>query len=178
MRQTGFSLLEWLVVMAIAGALASVGGHSVLRLLHSVHLSTEVDHMLRALWLARSEAIKHNRRVVTCKSDASDNCVTTGGWEQGWMVFPDANGNGVRDASELPLLVHRPRAGLRITGNQPVAVQVSYDHRGRTVLPSGAFQAGSVDFCSSRQPQWPGQRIVISSTGRPRIERGQLPNCQ
>jgi len=50
--------------------------------------------------LARSEAIKRNSVVRLCRSADGATCATSGTWQQGWIVFGDANNNSAVDTGE------------------------------------------------------------------------------
>src|SRR5688572_2595220 len=95
-RAHGFTLIEMLAVVAVIGVLAVVSIPSLKTAFNSVRLSSATNVFVSGLHLARSEAIKRNARVVLCKSANGDACSAGGGWEQGWIVFHDANNNGAR----------------------------------------------------------------------------------
>jgi type IV fimbrial biogenesis protein FimT len=111
--------------------------------------STSLGNSFSAsLNLARNEAIKHNARMVLCKSADGLSCKTGGGWQQGWIVFHDVNKNALLDAAEevIPLQGAVTR-GLSLTGNTNVANYVSYSASGSAKLVCGAFQAGTFRLC-------------------------------
>jgi type IV fimbrial biogenesis protein FimT len=43
--------------------------------------------------LSRSYAIRHASEVVMCKSHDQISCSRTGGWDQGWIIFSDPDGD-------------------------------------------------------------------------------------
>ena len=96
----GFTLVELLVTIAIAALLLAAAIPTLSGVAKSIRLSAASNTFVSGLYLARCEAIKRNGRVVLCKSADGVCCASTGGWEQGWMVFHDSNNNGVRDGSE------------------------------------------------------------------------------
>jgi type IV fimbrial biogenesis protein FimT len=59
-------------------------------------------------------------------------------------------------------------AGITITGNTPVQRYVSYIGLGATRRASGALQMGTITLCAGDV----GRQIVISRTGRPRVQQG------
>ncbi len=147
-------------------------------MLTSHRLATQSNTFLSALHFARSEAIKRNGRVVVCKSSSGEACAAGGGWEQGWMVFDDANNNASLDAGEN--LLRRGQAlaeGFVMAGNAPVAAYVSYTPLGLTKKTSGAFQAGTITLCQSAASGGDARQIVISITGRPRINKATAKSC-
>jgi type IV fimbrial biogenesis protein FimT len=78
--------------------------------------------------IAHSEAIRRNSRVVLCQSADGVSCANSGGWSQGWIVFDDANGDGVRGTQEQ-LIVRVPEfsRSLRLTGTMDAVRAVSFN---------------------------------------------------
>jgi type IV fimbrial biogenesis protein FimT len=177
-RCSGFTLIELLVVVALVAILQSLAAPALSGMASSMHLTSAVNSLFSSLHLARSEAIKRNSRAVVCKSATGEACITTGGWEQGWIVFHDANNNAVLDAGEAVL--SRQQAfpqSIRFTGNDPVASYVSFTPMGRTLYTSGGFQAGTLTVCPKSATHVDARQIVISSTGRPRTVRTRVDSC-
>lgn len=178
MARNGFTLVEMLSVLAVTAVLAAVAVPSFGALAASTRTSTATNDLLADLFLTRSEAMKRRLRVVMCKSRDGLACAATGGWEQGWIVFADADGDGLRDAGETLLRVQQPLGGaLRLTGTSTVAKYVSYAPNGSTKLVGGGFQAGTLTVCSASAGPAAGRLVVLSSSGRPRTQKTQLPSC-
>lgn len=174
----GLSLVELLVVVAVLALLAAVGTPLLSRLVDSTRLSSYANDFLAALHLARSEAIKRRERAGLCKSADGVSCSETGGWEQGWIVFRDANSNGLRDDGELVVqYTARMAADFRFSGNATVAAYISYVPTGRTRLAGGGFQAGTLTLCKVSDPALGGRQIVINSAGRARVSRVNADSC-
>lgn len=177
-RLRGFTLIELMIVLAIAAILGGTAVPSMMGMIRSVQLSSASNDMLAGLLLARSEAIKRKGRGVVCKSSDGATCATTGGWEQGWLVFHDANNNGSRDAGET--IVHRgePLSGeLRVTGNLSMSRYVSYASTGATRFASGGFQAGTITLCHRSAAVADARQIIVSSAGRPRVQKTTVDAC-
>ena len=177
-RQAGTSLVEALVVVGIACALAATGGVALKDVGQGMKLSGHTYRFLSELNLARSEAIKRNARVVLCKSRDGETCASGGGWEQGWLVFHDVNNNASRETGETVL--RRSEGGLerfRIAGNASVARYVSFSPFGGARLTSGAFQAGTITLCRESLEAVEGRQLVINAVGRPRIQKVKLESC-
>lgn len=176
---SGFSLLELLVTGAIASVLMLVAVPAMTGMLDTQRRISSVNSFVSSLHLARGEAIKRNGRAVVCKSNGGDQCSRSGDWDQGWIVFHDANNNARVDAGELVLRQHGPIGDrLRLTGNQPVAHYVSYSASGSAKLMSGAFQAGTFVLCpTSVNRDGAVRKIILSGTGRPRTVDGTASDC-
>lgn len=174
----GFTLIELMVVLTVMTVLLGLAVPAMTEVMVSGELATFSNSFLSNLYLARGEAIKRNARVVLCKSAAGLSCTNDGNWEQGWIVFHDANNNAALDSSET--IIHREQAlplNLRLVGNINVEHYVSYSHVGTTKLISGAFQAGMLTLCRQSSSSGEARHIIISSTGRPRIQKTTVPVC-
>ena len=174
----GFTLPELMVVIALVAMLMAMAVPAVGSGLASLKLTSASNNLLFDIYLARSEAIKRNGRVVICKSADAATCATSGGWEQGAILFQDANNNGMRDDHEQ--IIQREPAfsrDLSISGNNSVAEYISYDSDGRSKLASGAFQAGTVTLCRHSGDPGDARQIVINADGRPRVQKTTVQLC-
>lgn len=164
-----------LAVLAILLTIAIPGFGAMI---YSSRLSSTTNDMVAALYLVRSEAIKRNGRAVLCKSANGLICSASGGWDQGWVAFHDANNNAALDGGETLIRMQAALPqGLRLTGNSPISRYVSYTPGGATKLLSGAFQAGTFTLCQESATSVEGRQIIISSTGRPRTKKVSLSAC-
>jgi type IV fimbrial biogenesis protein FimT len=178
MKQIGATLAELMVVLAIAAILAGLAIPGFASLVHSSRLSAATTELLVSLHLARSEAIKRNSRTVVCISADGSTCATVGGWQQGWLIFHDANNNSALDPGEAVIHVRQALPdSIRLTGNSTVSKYISYAPSGGTKSVTGAFQAGTLTVCNVADASGAARRVVISSTGRPRVARVTLASC-
>ena len=111
-RCSGFTLIELLVVVALVAILQLLAVPALVSMATSMNLTTAVNSLFSSLILARSEAIKRNSRAVVCKSGNGNTCITTGGWEQGWIVFHDVNNNASLGCRRIRFI---PSASLSAT---------------------------------------------------------------
>ena len=179
--RAGFTLVELVVVVvAITATLLAIAVPGMNGMLSAQKSTALVNSFVVSLHLARGEAIKRNARAVVCKSADGLSCSTSGSWEQGWIVFHDANNNGVLDAGEQVVLQQGPIArDLRLTGNMHVADYVSYSASSSAKLLSGAFQAGTFTMCPAAASSSSDVRLVVlSGTGRPRTQKGTISDCR
>lgn len=176
--QFGFSVIELLTVMAVASISLVVVAPSLRQLSANWQLKTAANSLYYSLLLARSEAIKRNERVVLCKSADGNTCDTSGGWQQGWIVFVDSNNNTKVDMGESIVLYQQQfQPNLRITGNLPLSNYISYKGSGATAQMSGAFQAGTLTACSASKGQVDAHKIIVNSVGKARRIKETISSC-
>lgn len=173
----GFSLIETVMVLAVAMVLFAVGAGPIADMVHGIRLQVFTSELLHQLMLARSKAIVGYLPVTLCKS--ADGLTCSGDrWDQGWIVFQDRNRSGTREVDE-PVLqqVQALPAGWRILANAPIARYVSYGPMGTTQHASGAFQAGTFTVCRASLERTEGRQLVINAGGRPRVQQVWLNGC-
>lgn len=101
-RNAGFTLLELMVVLVIAGILVGVGVPAMGTFIRSARMTSAANDVMAALHYARSEAIKRRAPVTVCTSadplDAAPVCADTSDL-LGWVVFVDNDADGQWDAA-------------------------------------------------------------------------------
>jgi type IV fimbrial biogenesis protein FimT len=163
--EAGFSMVELMVTLAIAGILLASAGPSFVDLVRDKRITAEINLLLADVHLARMAAIKRNRDVVLCRSADARHCDQGGGrqadWSMGRIVYIDLDGDKQRASGE-PLLRARPALphGLRLRFNQ--WWRVLYH-------PDGSARNGSFTLCDPRGPDH-GRTLILFYTGRPRID--------
>ena len=178
MKQSGATLLELMVVLAIAGILLAIGVPAFAALVQSSRLSSATNELVASLHLARSEAIKGNSRVVMCISETGTSCAASGGWHQGWLMFHDVNDNAALDEGEAVILTRQAfPAGFRLTGNRWISNNIAYTPSGATRLISGVLQVGTFTLCNESDASGMARQVIVSSTGRPRTVRTTVAAC-
>jgi type IV fimbrial biogenesis protein FimT len=174
----GFTLIELLTVLAVASILVGSAVPSFRAIIRSAKLTNAANDLYASLVLARSESAKRHERVALCKSAGGITCSAVGGWEQGWIVFHDANNNGTREAGE-PIVqrVDPLPKDMRLSGNLNVAKYISYAPTGETKLATGAFQAGTITLCNVSSGGEEARQIVLNAVGRPRVQKSRVASC-
>jgi type IV fimbrial biogenesis protein FimT len=146
LQDRGFSLLELMVTVAIAGMLATLAAPVFDSMIRANRTKTVANELLASLNRARSEAIRRGQPVSICRSSDGSSCATSGtGWDSGWIVFVNEDNDkpAVRDSSELILQVRQNLpAGITVRPNNNLANFLTYS---RTAL---ANQRGSFAICS------------------------------
>jgi type IV fimbrial biogenesis protein FimT len=165
----GFTLVELMVALAIAGMLLLLVPGLYRAWIADVELRNRVDALVNAMAFARAEALKRNVRVNLCHSTDGARCEPSGGWETGWLVYADDNRNGELDDDEVVIRVEgRAEPGITVRGNRPVEDYVSYNEHGHTRMANGALQMGTFTVCRSGQK---AVDVVLANGGRVRVSR-------
>ena len=184
-RQRGFTLVELIITVVVAGVLASIAIPSFNNFVREERITSLANELLTSLVYARTEAIKRNRRVTMCKStnptaaEPTCNTAASPGWNTGWIIFvdgvPPAVGNGQREtATEQLLRAAGPindgtGTGLQLSSaDADIEFNVSYIPRGITQKIGGGSQSGTVKVCEDGDPV-KGRNLIISQTGRVRV---------
>lgn len=176
-QQNGITFLELMIVLVIVAILALIGVPGFQSAVQNNRITAATNDLIASLQQARMAAIKHAQNGVVCASQAPNattpQCDSSGnGWEQGWIVFTDANNNNQYDPGDETLLrVHQrlnkdpTNPNLTIRGNgQVVTKRVTYQ-------PSGRGNAGSIVICDQRGFET-AKVVIISSMGRARSFSG------
>jgi len=85
---SGFTLIELMVVVMIGAILMAIGTPSYRYVTNSNRISAEVNGLLGDLQFARSEAIKEGGTVTVCPAIAPNYaaCAINSPWNTGWIV--------------------------------------------------------------------------------------------
>ncbi len=130
-RSGGFTLIEMVTTMSVLAVLLAVTSPGLASLTTANALSGLQSELTSAMVLARSEAIKRGTPVGV----ASLSPVRGAEFDNGWVVFVDADGNGRYDTGET---VIRQRAALssdvRIATSG--ATTVTFTSRGFLATPA------------------------------------------
>jgi type IV fimbrial biogenesis protein FimT len=100
LKTAGFTLVELLVVMAIAGVLISLAIPSYNYITSANRVSGEINGLLGDMQFARIEAIREGSWVTICASSTGTSCLGANNWASGWIVFQDPNNNQTVNAGE------------------------------------------------------------------------------
>ncbi len=179
-RAAGFTLIELMLVVALAAVLLTLGIPGIELLMQNSARSSSANEVLAALQRARSEAIKRNTIVTLCPS--SDGATCTGGtaWENGWIAFVDndldgvdesSDGDGSLDAGEEVFQTGSSLGGptLRTT-----FTGLQYRSNGRMRTLAGDSEAEFI-LCDDRGPD-ESRAILIFRSGRAQVSETDLDN--
>ena len=180
---SGFTLVELMITLFIVGILLTVGVPSLKTLMQGNQLVAASNELVSALHIARSEAIKLNSRVSICESSNGSKCTTTGNWENGWIVFVDANGGldntgapctAINTDCLLRIHVGFPGNELTVSGVDASSAAINaftFSSRGMPKTLNGTAESGTFSVCSlnSSGATIGSRAVVLSLSGRVRV---------
>ena len=180
----GFTLLELMVVLAIVAILTTLAAPSFTRLVQANTISINVNTFMADLRYARSESTRRGGGVVMCRSDAPEAavpvCSTTSGadvrgWVSGWLVYFDANRDGIIDAGEV-LRVQSPVARLdsitEKSGNASSIFRFTATGRLFDVSAATSLQFGGSSYARDVQ-----RVVCVNPGGHARIAGDGAASC-
>ncbi|RZI43228.1 prepilin-type N-terminal cleavage/methylation domain-containing protein [Herbaspirillum sp. HC18] len=163
-RDSGFTLVELLVTMAIAVILLAVGIPSFAGLLRDIKLTSAANDFFSSIHMTRSEALRRGARVDMTPLDPG------GDWAKGWVVFVDKNGNQKLDSGERAIFSHGPVSkGIQIKAalTDSTVQYLAYNEAGRTRTNASGYktQFGTFTFEAGSKVR----KIKLNFLGRPRV---------
>jgi len=186
---SGFSLIELMATLMVAGILLAVGVPSFNQFMANSRMAAATNDLVSALYAARTEAIKRNQAVTLCPSTDGATCAAAGDLKAGWIAFVDCTTalgagpclpTGTVDGADTVLLAHGGLPASVTFLPTPGARLVSFNANGsRATLVGGQAVITDMQLCDDRGNVNTGNGIAagrwinISATGRARIYRAQ-----
>lgn len=161
-REGGFSLVELLVVIAVAAILLGIAAGDLRSLIRHQQLKAALSDLFGAIDLTRSQAITRGMRVYLAPSAE--------GWSGGWTVFVDKDGDGMPGEADELISVHGPVAkGIVIASgftSPRTPDYIAYNGGGRSCSHASSMAArwGTLSLALDGQTR----RIKINMLGRAR----------
>jgi len=87
--QKGFTLIELMIALVIAGILLGVGVPSFTEAMRNSRISANYNSVAQALFIARSEAVKGSSNITLCPRAVGDADSCGSDWTKGIVVFLD-----------------------------------------------------------------------------------------
>ena len=161
----GFTLIELIVTITIAGILVAIATPYLGSFISSTRLTTQANELLTDLNTARSEAVKRASYVGVCASTSGSSCTSGGSFLNGWVVFLDADNSGTWTSGDSVIKVHGALDG----GNTTVSGSstVIFNSSGSLENSSSTI---TYTFCDSALQK--SRQISVTATGRASSETG------
>ncbi len=173
-KNTGFTMIELMLVIAIAAVLMSIAIPAFKTATRNSCMTTSVNLLVTAVQLARSEAVKR-RQDVRLKAGAPGE--PAGGsanqWGGGWHVWFDANDNDSWDPNE-ELRVFTPTCELEMNATIANLEEFIYNPRGFVNISGGEVNVCKYEADGTGE-QHRGRQLSVKRTGRPTVSDFNCP---
>ena len=172
LHNSGFTLMEMVIVLAIIAIIASLAIPNAGDYVDNNRLAAAASDLAVAMQTARSESVGRNAPVTICAStqngtqcrDASER------WEKGWLIFVDDDTDDKIDAGEEVIQFHEAFAdNVTIRGTSGIDEPVTFFPSGRTSISS----TQTLILCDHRGFGKDAKGIVVTILGRASIVAAQ-----
>ncbi len=166
-QASGFTLLELIVAISIAGILMAMAIPSFSDMMRNNRLTTYANELVTSLNIARSEAVKRGITVYVRKIGG-----TATYWsDSGWNVFVDNNGNKTFETGTDDLLRTYDKLPSKfiLAGNGGIVNYITYQSDGTSNM-GGTFALCDISNGNGIPPKpYTSKLIIISPVGRIRM---------
>lgn len=174
-RYYGLTVVELLLVLTILAIVILVTVPVAPAMMDKYRLWKTSKDLVSGLNMARDEAVKRSSTVRVCPSANGKSCRSSGGWNQGWLVFSDGNGNGTVQDIELIQAFGAPNESVRIIGNGAVKTAASFNSVG--LVPDNGSKDGEFLICVGDATEEP-RIVTIDADGWTERINGRNEACK
>ena len=157
-KMKGFTLLELMITVTVAGLVLSVGIPSFNNFVQNSRAVTHTNDMVTAINLARSESTRRSTRIELCSSTDGATCGGDNDWSTGWIIRRMSDGEVLR--------AWPARAGGAgvLSGN---VSEIQFQPRGMLAAGVAPLMQVRLPHCSGDQ----GRDLAINLSGRITLSR-------
>ena len=168
-REHGFTLIELMVTVTVAGVLLAVGIPAFSKLIANNRIATQTNEFVGALNLARSEAVRRSQGVSIRSTNGSVD------FASGWKIFNDPGLTGAAPAASDVLRESSGLAGkttlksVSRSGSSPSFTYTVSTGTSIVFNSLGGNNAGTQAFfrvCDSGDTSIKGRILQVSTVGK------------
>ena len=187
-KHLGFTLIEVLLVVTIAGILASVAVPAIGEFIKNNKVKSHMYNLLNSMNQARTEAVK--RKAITTMCRVADSSVATpvcgssaaNTWTNGWIIFEDVDGDGVYEPGAAApngpdlMITRAPAANDPITIIANSISNQNLQYKGDGTLHETGIARFAI--CDNRSPKEDyGRQVNVAMVGRASIYSAPIDSC-
>ena len=160
----GFTLVELIMALGVLGLTMAFAVPSFVTVISNNRISSSANDFVGSLQLAKAESAARIEPTTICKKNiAGTGCLTSGDWQQGWIVFSDNNGNAAVDAGDTVVLNHEALdSQITFNGTAGVTNSITFNPSGRTSITGTQV----LIMCDARGFAESAKGILVTITGR------------
>lgn len=162
-RQSGLTVIELMIALALIAVIMTTAIPAFGRFIQENRMTAKANELLGHLQFARHEAVHRNMYVAACPSTDGENCTGGNRWDDGWIVYVDA------DNSRQPT---DPEDILRVVGpDEQLLMHSAGRYRVRFQGHGGAYGTNlTIRVCDIEGDARP-RAVIVSNPGRIRATR-------
>jgi len=160
-RDSGYSLLELMMTMAVAAMVLTLGLPSFSALKARNAQRVEINALFHAVHLARKGSIMRKQVVSLCPTADGTACNPGRDWSGGFLVFENSDRDEPPELDDGEILLYRHLASP--------SVKIAANRRGFTLRATFLRATNGTLVVCDRAGRVPPKALVISYTGRPRV---------
>lgn len=174
-RQSGFTLFELMIALAMVGILVGVAAPSFNNWGHQTRVVTTQNDFVTALNYARSEAVRRGRLVTVCSTSNFVQCDDAqGAFAGGWMAFTDSLGSQqgrVGNDEEILQMWRGPgQNGVSFTSSGTDSAWITFTGTG-LVSPNTGTKTYFLQSVACTPEETKRRRITVSPIGAVRTDK-------
>lgn len=162
----GITLVEMITTLAVAAVSLAVLVPGWASLAERSRVTTAANGLLAHLRYARNEAVTRRQMITLCPSDDASDCSGDAfGWQRGYIVFVDRDGDRSRAPGEELLRLQGPLPS-------PLQLHTSVGRPAIRFRPDGAAWSTNATFSVCASPDSHTNRaVVLYGSGRARVDK-------
>ena len=176
--QSGFNVIELLVIVAIIGIIAAIANPSYQAFIRNQSITAVSTEIVATLQAARSEAIKRSQPIKVCfkKEEADTDCLDPSlpSLEINYIYMfvddKDAIPNNQLDLPEEEVISISRRFDQRVSikqaANYNIGGSILFTPKGGATFQAADRITAYIAICDDRALDQAGRQITISATGR------------
>ncbi len=170
--EQGFTFVELAVVLALIAVLTAMAAPGFGNLFVNNKLTEASNRFLSSITFARSEAVNRNDTVIMCHlNDLGTGCDNDARWEDGWVIWVDADNDSGFDVGEEIIMAQGLPAGYTLrAGNNQFTDRITFSPAGDATGSVGN-NAEIFRVCDAQADITRARSIHLNGVGRAWVNR-------